>query len=110
MRVILVARPVLSSASSTMPFSRGLPEAGSNFVGYSNKEVDKLIDTARQELSAAKRKPMWQKISKLIADDAPYTFFFNPKYDLMLINKKIGYEKPTYQYDLAYPFFYMAPQ
>jgi hypothetical protein len=27
-----------------------------------------------------------------------------------LINKKIAYEKPTYQFDLAYPFFYAAPQ
>lgn len=83
---------------------------GSNFIGYSNKEVDKLIDQARQELNASKRKVLWQKASKLIADDAPYTFMFNLKYDLMLINKKIAYEKPTYQFDLAYPFFYAAPQ
>jgi peptide/nickel transport system substrate-binding protein/microcin C transport system substrate-binding protein len=83
---------------------------GSNFISYSNKEVDSLIDKARSEMNASKRKAMWQKISKLIADDAPYTFFFNPKYDLMLINKRVAYETPTYKYDLAYPFFYAAPQ
>ena len=33
MRVTEVARPVCSSASTTMPFSRGLPVAGSNFDG-----------------------------------------------------------------------------
>jgi microcin C transport system substrate-binding protein len=83
---------------------------GSNFISYSNKEVDNLIDSARQEMNAGKRKAMWQKVTKLIADDAPYTFLFNKKYDLMLINKKVGYEKATYQYDLGYPFFYAAPQ
>ena len=83
---------------------------GSNFISYSNKEVDTLIDKARQEMDKTKRKAMWQKVSKLIADDAPYTFLFNPKYDLYLLNKRIATVKPTYQYDLSYPFFYSAPQ
>ena len=83
---------------------------GSNFISYANKEVDTLIDKARQEMDKGKRKVMWQKVSKLIADDAPYTFLFNPKYDLYLLNKRIAYDKPTYQYDLSYPFFYTAPQ
>jgi microcin C transport system substrate-binding protein len=83
---------------------------GSNFISYSNKEVDKLIDSARQEMNKEKRKLMWQKISKLIADDAPYAFMFNMKYDLYLLNKRVGFDKPTYKYDLSYPYFYMAPQ
>jgi microcin C transport system substrate-binding protein len=83
---------------------------GSNFISYSNKEVDKLIDKAREEMNAGKRKVMWQKVAKLIADDAPYAFMFNLKYDLALLNKRIAYDKPTYQYDLSYPYFYLAPQ
>ena len=90
--------------------SESAKPGGSNFVSYSNKEVDRLIDSARQEMNKDKRKVMWQKISKLIADDAPYTFLFNSKYDLFLLNKRIAYDKPTYQYDLAYPFYYLAPQ
>ncbi len=82
---------------------------GSNFISYSNKEVDNLIDKAREEMDKNKRKLMWQKVSKLIADDAPYTFLFNPKYDLYLLNKRIGSVKPTYQYDLSYLFFYTSP-
>jgi peptide/nickel transport system substrate-binding protein/microcin C transport system substrate-binding protein len=80
---------------------------GSNFVSYSNKEVDKLIDQARQEMDKKKRKVLWQKAVKLITDDAPYTFLFNAKYDLQLLHTRIGFDKPTYQYDLSYPYFFM---
>jgi ABC-type transport system substrate-binding protein len=61
-------------------------------------------------MNAGKRKLLWQKATKLIADDAPYAFMFNPKTDQYLLNKRISYDKPTYQYDLSYPFFYMTPQ
>ncbi len=78
---------------------------GSNFVFYSNKEVDKLIDSAREEMNAKKRAQLWQKAVKLIADDAPYTFLFNLKYDLFLLNKRIAYDKPTYTYDFSHLCF-----
>jgi microcin C transport system substrate-binding protein len=81
---------------------------GSNFVGYKNPEVDKLIDAARQELDAGKRKVMWQKFSRLVAEDAPYAFLFNRKYDLYIVSKKIAAEKPTYTYDIGYPYWYSA--
>jgi len=83
---------------------------GSNFISYNNKEVDKLIDKAREEMNAGKRKLLWQKATKLIADDAPYAFMFNPKTDQYLLNKRISYDKQTYQYDLSYPYFFMTPQ
>lgn len=83
---------------------------GSNFVGYSNSQVDKMIDQARGEINEGKRKVLWQKITRLIAEDAPYAFMFSPKYDLFLLNKKVGYDKPTFKYDKAYPYFYSAPQ
>lgn len=79
---------------------------GSNFISYSNKEVDKLIDDARQEMNDSKRKVLWQKVVRLIAADAPYTYLFNPKYDLMLLNSRVGYDKPTYTYDFSYHYWY----
>lgn len=81
---------------------------GSNFISYSNKEVDKLIDQAREEMNSNKRKALWQKAVRLIAADAPYTFLFNPKYDLMLVNKRIGYDKPTYTYYWSHSYWYMT--
>lgn len=83
---------------------------GSNFISYANKDVDKYIDKAREEMDPKKRKVLWQKAVKLIADDAPYTYLFNSKYDLYLLNKRVAYDKPTYQFDLSYPYFYLAPQ
>ncbi|MGE0762421.1 MAG: ABC transporter substrate-binding protein [Bdellovibrionales bacterium] len=74
---------------------------GSNFISYSNKDVDKLIDQAREELDAKKRSIMWKKIYRMIADDAPYAFLFNEKYVLYAHNKKIGMVKDTYKYNLG---------
>ena len=79
---------------------------GSNFISYSNKEVDKNIDLAREEMNEGKRKAMWQKAVRLIANDAPYTLLFNSKYDLYLLNSRVGYDKPTYQYYFSYHYWY----
>lgn len=81
---------------------------GSNFVSYSNKEVDKYIDQAREEMDTEKRRKLWQKAVRLIAEDAPYTFMFNPKYNLFLLNSRIGYDRPTYTFDHSYPYWYVA--
>ncbi len=81
---------------------------GSNFISYSNKEVDKLIDQAREEMNKGKRKAMWQKAVSLIAADAAYTYLFNPKYDLFLVNNRIGYDKPTYTYYYSHAYWYLA--
>jgi peptide/nickel transport system substrate-binding protein/microcin C transport system substrate-binding protein len=81
---------------------------GSNFISYSNKDVDKYIDQARTEMSKDKRKQLWQKAIRLIAQDAPYTYLFNLKYDLFLLNNRIGYDKPSYTYDFSLPYWYVV--
>ncbi len=81
---------------------------GSNFISYSNKEVDKNIDLARGEMNPEKRKKYWQNAVRLIAEDAPYTYLFNNKYNLYLLNSRIGYDRPTYAFDLSYPYWYVA--
>jgi peptide/nickel transport system substrate-binding protein/microcin C transport system substrate-binding protein len=81
---------------------------GSNFISYSNKEVDKAIDQAREEMNKEKRKVLWQKAVRLIAQDAPYTYLFNLKYDLFLLNSRIGFDKPTYTYDFSHHYWYLV--
>lgn len=83
---------------------------GSNFVGYSNKNVDKWIDQARQELDREKRKVLWRKVSKQIIDDAPYAFMMDTKYTYYLLNKRIQFDKPTYRYYYSRGFWKIAPQ
>ena len=47
-----------------------------NWGGYSNPEVDRLIDRARLTPTLAARKPMYDRIQALIAADLPYTFLY----------------------------------
>jgi peptide/nickel transport system substrate-binding protein len=49
---------------------------GSNYVGYKNEEVDRLIETARRELDYEKRMDMWHRVHELIHEDQPYSFLF----------------------------------
>lgn len=73
---------------------------GSNFISYSNPEVDKLIDESRAELDRQKRIPIIRKAFRLIAEDAPYIFMFTPKY-MYVVDKDIEVEKPTYNYTVG---------
>jgi len=66
---------------------------GLNFVSYSNKEVDRLIEEGRRELKIEKREDIYRKIHELIAEDAPYTFLFFP-YATPAVQKRFQGIKP----------------
>jgi len=53
-------------------------KAGNNFVGYSNPNVDKLIETGRNgpDCSQGARQKVYQEMNKILNDDAPYMFGF----------------------------------
>ncbi len=51
---------------------------GFNFTGYSNPALDKLLDSARVATSTAQRKSLYARINKLVVDDAPYVYLYNP--------------------------------
>lgn len=78
---------------------------GSNFIGYSNPEVDKLIDASRKLYSMEERKPLLQKAHKLIADDYPYVFWFNSKYTLYGHSKRVDKPKDTFKYGLGQQYW-----
>jgi ABC-type transport system substrate-binding protein len=75
--------------------------AGSNFISYSNPEVDSLIDQARKLYEREKRIPLLQRVHQLIADDYPYIFFFNRNYTLYTHTKRIWKPKDTFQYGIG---------
>lgn len=62
-----------------------------NASWYSNPEVDKLLDDARKEMDAAKRKEIIQKVQKLIADDYPTIFISNVDYVVAMKDYISGY-------------------
>ncbi len=51
---------------------------GSNAQGYSNPEVDALLDQGRTETDEATRKDLYAQAATMIADDASYIYLYNP--------------------------------
>lgn len=87
--------------------SSGAVPGGSNFIAYKNPEVDKLIDEARVEPNKAKRVKMLKEVYKKIADDAPYAFLFNDKYDFYANSSKVGMPAETFRYDIGKDYWWM---
>ncbi len=52
----------------------------SNFTGYSNPELDKLIDQAEVIANPEKRREMYIRAHRLVQEDAPWLFLFHPVY------------------------------
>lgn len=50
-----------------------------NFQGYSNAEVDELLDGARVETDPDARKELYDQAAEMIVDDASYTYLYNPE-------------------------------
>lgn len=84
-------------------------KGGSNFIGYKNPEVDKLIDEAREELDKAKRIVILRKVYAQIASDVPYAFWFNPQFELYAHTAKVQKPKETFKYDVGVDYWWAQP-
>ena len=51
-----------------------IKDKGSNFISWSNKDADQLIEAGRREMDEAKRMDIWHKLHAVIAEEQPYTF------------------------------------
>lgn len=49
---------------------------GSNYIGFENKEVDKLLEQARVQFDPKKRDEIYRKVHEIIHYEEPYTFLF----------------------------------
>lgn len=83
-------------------------KGGSNFIGYKNPEIDKLIDQARQELDKKKRIPILQKVYRAISADYPYAFLFVSNPVLYAHSKNVKMQKPTFKYDVGVEYWWSA--
>lgn len=54
-------------------------EKGSNYVGFENEEVDRLIEKGRLEFDRGKRALLHQRFHEILHEEQPYTFLFNAK-------------------------------
>ncbi len=83
-------------------------KGGSNYISYSNPEVDKLIDQARGEMDKGKRRDLFKKVYGLIADDVPYIFLFNRKFEYYGNSTKIKKTSDTFKYNFGYRSWWAA--
>ena len=54
-------------------------EGGFNFQGYSNPDMDALLDEARVETDQDARKALYDQAAEMIVDDASYIYLYNPE-------------------------------
>jgi peptide/nickel transport system substrate-binding protein len=54
-------------------------DAGFNFQGYSNPEVDEALDDARAETDEDARRDLYEQAVTQIVDDASYVYLYNPQ-------------------------------
>ncbi len=88
--------------------TESMRDGGSNYIGYSNPKVDKLIDEARQELNREERIKKLQEVYRQIAADAPYAFMFVDRYQLYAHSDRMGMEKPTYSYGIGDGYWWIT--
>lgn len=55
-------------------FASHVGEEGSNYSGYKNPKVDKLLEEGRSTLDLEARKKIYQEIQKELVDDPPYNY------------------------------------
>jgi peptide/nickel transport system substrate-binding protein len=68
--------------------------ARGNSAGYSNPEVDGLLDKAAVELDKAKRAGMYQAAEKIVNADLPYIYLWVPQ-DIYGVSKRLTGWKPS---------------
>jgi len=59
----------------------------SNFIGYKNPTVDKLIEAGRLEYDDEKRAVIYRQLHRIIHDDYPVSFLINTRLILIVSNR-----------------------
>ena len=59
-----------------------------NYFGYSNPEVDKLLEQGRATTDQQKRAAAYKKFQEIVAEDVPVVFFYHPQ-ELDVINRRV---------------------
>jgi microcin C transport system substrate-binding protein len=80
---------------------------GSNFIHYKRADVDKMIDTARVEVDRKKRVQLLRKVYKTIAEDAPYVFWFNNRYESYFVSDKVSRPGDSFKFDIGHTYWSM---
>ncbi|MFW2331842.1 MAG: peptide-binding protein [Nitrospinota bacterium] len=63
-----------------------------NFISYANQEVDQLLELGRRTLNQSKRKEIYHKLQKILAEEQPYIFLYYPYATPIVASKVRGIE------------------
>lgn len=66
-----------------------------NFSGYDNKKVVRLMKEAREMINPQKRLEIYKEIQKIIVDDAPWIFLYHPQSGVAYQKDIIGLKLST---------------
>lgn len=83
--------------------SSGKKDPGTNIAVYQNDKVDKLLDEARLTQDLPERQAKYAEFEKLLVDDAPAVFLYEPNY-VYVTNKKIKGIETQFIVNTAYRF------
>jgi len=53
--------------------------SGSNYIGFRNPEVDRILETARVTFDPSERRSLFHRFHQILHEEQPYTFFFSSK-------------------------------
>lgn len=63
--------------------------AGLNFIGYSDPEVDRLLEQGRTTIDRQERKKIYGRIQQIISAEQPYVFLWYPR-SIVAVSDRIG--------------------
>jgi peptide/nickel transport system substrate-binding protein len=75
-------------------------KGSSNFIGFANAEVDRLIEQLDYESNEEARLAAYHRIHRIIYEEAPYTFLYTPKATLVYHDRVHNLFIPSQRQDL----------
>lgn len=89
--------------------SGSVGNGGSNYIGYKNLAVDKLIEEARVQTNPEKRVKLLRKIYEKIAEDAPYICWFHITHEFYGVNQRVGRPGESLKFKLGLQNWWIKP-
>jgi peptide/nickel transport system substrate-binding protein len=81
-----------------------------NFVGYSNPEVDMLLEKGRRTYDISERKKAYGRIQEILADELPYIFLYVPDATQIVHGRFKGIKPSPIGIEYNFPKWYVPKQ
>jgi len=98
---LMLVSPLVADPYETW-HSSSIANRGSNYAGFRNAEADRLLEEARMEFDADKRRQLYWRWQEIVHEEQPYTFLYVPE-DPAAYHKRfqnVVWQPPDPGYDL----------